>query len=270
MNAPRHTRQVGLRFSASAAQYDRVTRVQEAVAQRVLDLIPPAEPATSILDVGCGTGRLMARLRQRWPRARLTGVDIAAGMLTEARRRFADDSMMDWILSDATEYRGGPFDLVVSGSALQWVDPLADTLAHLFDQVRPGGLLAVGLMTRGTLRELRAARAAAAGHKPAARDLPAFDRVCQAVAALPGAEPARTEEQAWTFIYPNARDLLLRLHGMGVTGGDLSRGSAALQRGELKALMAYYDRHYQAPEGGVYATFTAGYFVRRRKQSHGA
>jgi len=40
----------------------------------------------SILDVGCGTGRLLRKAGQRWPAARLVGVDPAPGMIEVARR----------------------------------------------------------------------------------------------------------------------------------------------------------------------------------------
>lgn len=40
----------------------------------------------SILDVGCGTGRLLRKAGQRWPSARLVGVDPAQGMIDVARR----------------------------------------------------------------------------------------------------------------------------------------------------------------------------------------
>ncbi|MGA2974962.1 MAG: methyltransferase domain-containing protein [Spirochaetia bacterium] len=40
----------------------------------------------NILDIGCGTGRLLRRAALRWPTARLIGVDPAEGMINEARR----------------------------------------------------------------------------------------------------------------------------------------------------------------------------------------
>jgi len=46
--------------------------------------------AADILDCGCGEGRLLLCLRQWFPRANLTGLDIDAEALEEARRRVAD------------------------------------------------------------------------------------------------------------------------------------------------------------------------------------
>jgi ubiquinone/menaquinone biosynthesis C-methylase UbiE len=40
-----------------------------------------------VLDIGCGTGRLLRRMQKRWPSAVLAGIDLAEGMLAQARRR---------------------------------------------------------------------------------------------------------------------------------------------------------------------------------------
>ena len=59
--------------------FDRIHRV-------ALDSVPPGIKPESILDIGCGTGRLLRKAAKRWPSARLIGVDPAEGMVKEARR----------------------------------------------------------------------------------------------------------------------------------------------------------------------------------------
>ena len=44
-----------------------------------------------VLDLGCGTGRLLEDLRRRLPEAELVGVDPSEGMLAVARRRLAGE-----------------------------------------------------------------------------------------------------------------------------------------------------------------------------------
>jgi ubiquinone/menaquinone biosynthesis C-methylase UbiE len=58
--------------------------VQRKVLQQVAAIIGNAEPLC-ILDVGCGTGRLLRKAATRWPKARLVGVDLAEGMIEIAR-----------------------------------------------------------------------------------------------------------------------------------------------------------------------------------------
>ncbi|MFE9609054.1 class I SAM-dependent methyltransferase [Streptomyces sp. NPDC006012] len=73
-----------------------------------LDLVMAAG---SVLDVGCGTGRLLRRARGRGHRGRLLGLDPAAAMLVQARRAAPDG---EWVLGDLrSRLWGGEFDLVV-------------------------------------------------------------------------------------------------------------------------------------------------------------
>ncbi|MFE6482788.1 class I SAM-dependent methyltransferase [Streptomyces sp. NPDC057757] len=79
-----------------------------------LDLVLSAR---SVLDVGCGTGQLLGRARETGHEGRLCGLDPAAAMLVQARRR-AD---VEWVLGDLTTTRWErEFDLVVmTGHAFQ-------------------------------------------------------------------------------------------------------------------------------------------------------
>ncbi|MFE3164658.1 class I SAM-dependent methyltransferase [Streptomyces sp. NPDC059224] len=75
--------------------------------------------AGSVLDVGCGTGRLLRRARGAGHEGRLAGLDPAAAMLVQGRQA---DPTVEWILGDlrARLWDGPGFDLVVmTGHAFQ-------------------------------------------------------------------------------------------------------------------------------------------------------
>jgi SAM-dependent methyltransferase len=74
--------------------------------------------ARSVLDIGCGTGRLLRRARAEGHRGRLMGLDPAPAMLVQARRAEPD---VEWVLGDMrTRLWNGEFDLVVmTGHAFQ-------------------------------------------------------------------------------------------------------------------------------------------------------
>ncbi len=79
--------------------------------------IPFVMSARAVLDVGCGTGALLHRARESGHRGRLCGLDPAAGMLEQARKR----SDIEWILGDLASV---PFDrefdfIVMTGHAFQ-------------------------------------------------------------------------------------------------------------------------------------------------------
>lgn len=74
--------------------------------------------AGTVLDIGCGTGRLLGRARQEGHRGRLMGLDPAAAMLVQAR---AHEPGVEWVLGDLrTREWHGEFDLaVMTGHAFQ-------------------------------------------------------------------------------------------------------------------------------------------------------
>ncbi|MFH8800114.1 class I SAM-dependent methyltransferase [Streptomyces sp. NPDC017936] len=80
-----------------------------------LDLVMSAR---TVLDVGCGTGRLLARAAAGGHPGRLVGLDPAAAMLVQARRRAPG---VEWVLGDLrARLWDGDFDLVVmTGHAFQ-------------------------------------------------------------------------------------------------------------------------------------------------------
>jgi SAM-dependent methyltransferase len=81
-----------------------------------LDLVMAAG---SVLDVGCGTGRLLRRAREAGHEGRLAGLDPAAAMLVQGRRA---EPGVEWILGDLRTrlWDGAGFDLVVmTGHAFQ-------------------------------------------------------------------------------------------------------------------------------------------------------
>jgi len=59
--------------------FDRVHRA-------VIKQLPAGVTPTGILDIGCGTGRLLRRLHTEWPKATLVGIDFSEGMVTKARQ----------------------------------------------------------------------------------------------------------------------------------------------------------------------------------------
>ncbi len=58
----------------------------DRVHRRVLMSLPPVFTPRAILDIGCGTGRLLRRMHACWPSAKLVGIDQADGMVAKARQ----------------------------------------------------------------------------------------------------------------------------------------------------------------------------------------
>ncbi|HUR05597.1 MAG TPA: methyltransferase domain-containing protein [Nonomuraea sp.] len=113
------------------------------------DLTDPA-PAR-ILDLGSGPGTGSLALARQFPTAQVTAVDLSPQMLHRLRKQAAVRGVADRISTVEANIDGpwdeigenGPYDLIWAASFLHHVADPARTLARTFEQLRPGGLLAV-------------------------------------------------------------------------------------------------------------------------------
>ena len=71
------------------ATYDRLSTPMEAMGREVLDRLP-LEGGETVIDAGCGSGRVTEALIERVPRGRVIGVDASASMIDAARERLGD------------------------------------------------------------------------------------------------------------------------------------------------------------------------------------
>jgi trans-aconitate 2-methyltransferase len=121
-----------LRFAGERARpfAELVSRI-DAAAPRV------------VVDLGCGDGSATATLAQRWPRARVTGVDSSASMLRAAAAH-AVPGRVEFIAGDLRDWRpAGAVDVLVSNAALHWVPGHAELISRWAGELAPDGWLAV-------------------------------------------------------------------------------------------------------------------------------
>ncbi len=123
----------------SATRYlkyaDERTRPCRDLAARI-----DADAPRTVIDLGCGPGNSTAVLAERWPAARITGLDSSQDMLDAARR---DYPSMQWVRDDIVEWAAAPgpvVDIVFSNAALQWAPDHATLFPKLLSR---GRILAV-------------------------------------------------------------------------------------------------------------------------------
>ena len=116
--------------------------VDEADAA-LLEWLP--ERVDRFLDLGTGSGRLIALVLEARPTARAVGLDFSPVMLDAARRRFADDGRVEILEHDIDEPLPplGPFCAVVSGLAIHHCldERKREVYVEAHDLLRPGGAL---------------------------------------------------------------------------------------------------------------------------------
>lgn len=102
---------------------------------------------TRILDLGCGPGNSTRVLRERWPGARITGLDSSPEMIARAKESHPGGT---WVLADAATWEGGTWDVLFSNAALQWMPEHGRLVPRLLGHVAPGGCLAAQMPAKGT------------------------------------------------------------------------------------------------------------------------
>jgi ubiquinone/menaquinone biosynthesis C-methylase UbiE len=101
------------------------------------------DPRAAVLDVGCGTGNLLAALRAASAFTRLTGIDPSPELLDKARRR-KELAGVTWTegVVEALPFASGSFDFTLSLLVLQEFRDRLQALSEMKRVTRPGGLVA--------------------------------------------------------------------------------------------------------------------------------
>lgn len=121
-------------------QYLTFERHRLRPAVDLLSRITLQAPA-DIVDLGCGTGNITRIIHERWPHARVIGVDSSAAMLTKARQA---DIAVEWQEHDIGDWRPQQrFDLIYSNAALHWLPDHETLFPRLMGHLKPGGHLGV-------------------------------------------------------------------------------------------------------------------------------
>ena len=123
-----------------APDYDRAwSGYIEASINATLCRLPALPDNARILDVGCGTGVLLAALAERWPRAALTGVDPTGEMLARAGQRLPLSTNLQQAPAEVLPFPDDSFDLVISTSVFHYVGEPEKALQEMHRVLRPGG-----------------------------------------------------------------------------------------------------------------------------------
>ncbi len=110
---------------------------QRALCQALLELnLRPLR----ILDVGCGTGEMAFALRSAFPDAKVVGLDLAPGMLRQARRKGDWREKMVWVRGDAERlpFADASFDLVTCANSLIFYPAPVIALGEMRRVCHPG------------------------------------------------------------------------------------------------------------------------------------
>ncbi len=106
----------------------------------LIDKINPVEPK-SIIDIGCGPGNSTQVLVNRWPNARITGLDSSSAMIKKAEQDYPNQK---WIVAEALSYDPEiEYDIVFSNAVIQWIPNHENLLKKFHGMLSDNGLVAI-------------------------------------------------------------------------------------------------------------------------------
>jgi len=254
-------------FERAAQSYDQAAVLQREVSQRMLERLDLVKlNPTLILDVGSGTGTGSRSLAQRYPDARVIGLDISPAMLRVARQNNPWwKRSLPFLSGKLPQYVGGDLErlplpassvnLLWSNLALQWCDDLPVAFAEFQRVLAPGGLLMFSTFGPDTLRELKHAFAGLDGHTHVNRFLDMHDIGDQLAYAGFGA-PVMDMEFI-TLTYPDLMGLLRELKAIGAHNVTSGRSRGLMGKRTWRAMLENYEKLRK--DGRLPATYEVVY-----------
>jgi len=250
-------------FERAASTYDAHSVLQREVGRRLLEHFEGlvVQPRL-IVDLGCGTGGAFAGLRDRFPKARLTGIDIAPAMLRKAVqgvpwwKRALRTDIPSLVCGDAERLplAHASTELVFSNLMLQWCDPVR-VFAEVARVLRPEGLFMFATFGPDTLKELRAAFAAAGVDDRVNTFIDMHDLGDMLVHA--GFADPVMEMEMLTLEYSTLEALVRELHALG--SRSVAAGASRGLFGKARWRMASEDYERHRRSGALPATYEVIY-----------
>jgi trans-aconitate 2-methyltransferase len=192
----------------SAESYHRQSDWQLEMGREVLDRLALRGDET-VLDAGCGTGRVTRELLERLPRGRVIAVDASPAMVERARAELGDRAEV--LVADLAELElPEPVDAIVSTAVFHWIPDTARLFGRLHAALVPGGRLEAQSGGDGNISRVRDALALVTAREPFAEHLAGwpgpwtFRSPVSAAAALQ--EAGFTDIRAWLEARPVTPD----------------------------------------------------------------
>jgi trans-aconitate 2-methyltransferase len=134
-----------------ADTYDEVSDPQFAWGMEVLERLE-LRGDESVLDAGCGSGRVTAELAKRLPNGRVVAVDGSEAMVARARERLGERA--SYLVTDLSELSvEEPVDLIFSTATFHWILDHDRLFERLHPALRPGGRLVAQCGGQGNVAE---------------------------------------------------------------------------------------------------------------------
>jgi trans-aconitate 2-methyltransferase len=156
-----------------ATSYDRVSTPQVEMARAVLERLPLGGDET-VLDAGCGSGRVTALLLDRLPRGHVVAVDSAPSMVEHARQALPPERATVLCQSLTELTLDEPVDAAFSNAVFHWIADHERLFQRLSAALKPGARLVAQCGGKGNIDAFRRLADEVAAEPPYAEHMAGF------------------------------------------------------------------------------------------------
>ncbi|MFA5928912.1 MAG: methyltransferase domain-containing protein [Candidatus Margulisiibacteriota bacterium] len=251
-------------FSRQAASYEKSSFLQQGIANQ-LALRISGQPQT-ILDIGCGTGYLTGLLLDKYPKAKISALDIAPGMIEIAKAKYPG---VEFSVADAEvlPYPDQSFDCVISSTTYQWLPDLEKALAEVQRVLLGDGNFVFSLFGGKTLYELREVYNEAFQQLYPGKAVPLhpFISMVELFKVLESMQIITLKKEIITLTYFDIKSLLQQIKGWGAQNAHIEKIDGLGMRPLLALTEKLYKQKHAVP-AGIQVTWEVFYGKARKKQ----
>lgn len=136
-------------FEEESKEYDNIIlklipHYKEMIASLIASIPFENTKPIKVLDLGCGTGNTSKAVKNRFPNANITCIDLAENMIEMARYKLSEYDNIEYHVADMREFEFGcDYDLVISSLAMHHLETDEEKKAvyrRIYDALRKGGV----------------------------------------------------------------------------------------------------------------------------------
>ncbi len=248
-------------FNKAASRYENFDFLQREVANRLLQRLDVnTKDVKMILELGCGTGRIIPSLQKKFAKSRMVCIDMAEAMLMVAKK--ANSSMFKkkkfFICADAENlpFKLSSIDVVYSNLSIQWCPNPMKVFSNVNSILnRSGGSFAFSTLGPNTLKELRESFKGYSSFSHTSQFLD-MHQIGDYLANV-GMQDIVIERETLTVNYEEPLKLMKDLKGLGATNASSERNRNLTGPDTIRKVIASYNK--KKIDGKIPATYEVIY-----------
>lgn len=256
-------RRVERAFSAAANGYDGLADLQREVGNRLFSRLETRVLKPSkIIDIGAGTGFCTEKLAGFNPDGSVVALDIAEGMLEQAKNRLSRFPNVGYCQADAEQlpFQPASVDLLFSNLALQWCRCDGEMFSHFSAILAEEGQVVFSSFGPQTLSELRESWSRV-DDEPHVNNFLEADCLLNAMQAA-GLRDCEVRSESVKRYYANVFELMRELKGIGAKTVNGAQREGLTGKGKMAEMISHYEQSRE--KEGIPATWEVIYGFARK------